>query len=92
MNIFEHEGNQYQVLSGEFYGFKKSLKAPCNMYPGDNCRVPLCMRPELAASAIANGICEDIIFPRRKPPESKSEGKTKTRRQRKAKGPSISIF
>lgn len=93
MNIFEHEGNQYQVLRGDFFGFKKNRDASCNMYPGDNCLVPLCMRPELAASAIASGISEDILFPRRNPPAKTSdESKPKVRRQKKSKGPSISIF
>ena len=100
MNIFEYKGNQYQVLRGDFFGFKKNQDFPknkqdarCNMYPGDNCLVPLCMRPELAASAIASGISEDILFPRRNPPAKTSdESKPKARRQKKSKGPSISIF
>lgn len=91
MSIFEHEGNQYHISNGDFFGYKKNRDVSCTMYPGDNCLVPLCMRPELAASAIASGISEDVIFPRRKPPESPAKSEAKTRKK-KSKGPSISIF
>ena len=99
MSVFEHEGHQYRVLNGDFFGYKraraidpKKRKASFNMYPGDNCIVPLCMKPGLAASAIANGISEDIIYPRRKAAETASESKPKTRKPKKSNGPSISIF
>lgn len=91
MNIFEHKGNQYQVLDGDFFGYKKNREVTCNMYPGDNCLVPLCMRPELSASAIESGISEDVIFTRSKTAEVSDESKPKTRKK-KSKGPSISIF
>lgn len=91
MSIFEHEGNQYQILNGDFFGYKKNRGASCTMYPGDNCLVPLCMRPELSASAIASGISEDIVFPRSKPAVTSDESKPKARKK-KSKGPSISIF
>ena len=92
MNVFTYNGNQYQVSDGRFSGYKKAKHNSDSMYPGDNCMVPLCMRPELSSCAIAAGISEDIVFPSRKPVEVASKSKSKPRKAKKSKGPSISIF
>ena len=90
----EHNGCLYAFkrgIDGGFWYGKRRLTwgEKGAMYPGDNCRVPLCISPKLTMAAVSAGYSTADL---RRSVAPKSAVKAKAARLPKKKTNSISIF